>query len=690
MFLKLIIGLITFIFITPFNLYTQISIPGSRLGDWSNVGYRSTYPRTFGNTYTVNNTSSAAIDSVIDLARNDTSTFDKIELPAGDYYMDDPILLDVMCSRLVIQGMGTEPASVNLIFQGSISGDALIRISDTERVRNVILENLKISAGSVSSTNSIYNIVFVNAEDCLVKNIESHKPVKQHLAIGNSRNIEVRDSYFHEAHSYGGGGSGYGVCIAGGSMYCLIENNVFRHLRHAMVLTENVANNVFGYNFSFDQYSPPIIQGDICVHGDAVSGDGKGPGLGWPNRNLFEGNYVDRIWADDYHGKNGPYNTYFRNFSYYQFIKLEQDDSANVIGNEGVLDTDDVESIWETYGTKKDDQTAGSQYEWAESHDTTYYLVDISLYKKKRPDFISREFTWPPIGPPVGPESPTSSQNIPARRNVLAANPQYSSLGKRESKTGEMSAVGELSSDDINVSVNKAVLSDPWLVAFSGTETEEILPALPALNKASKENCNPLLYDINGDGRCDRLQIDLKTMRWFFHLAGKDGISREFEFGLTGDTPLVGDFDGDKRSDLCIFRESEALWSVRFTQKRAKQFKFKSGYERQWGSAGQPYTAKLGDFNGDGIADRFLYHGELKEWYVNLTHGEFDESTDLYLSGWGKSGDTPVIGDFNGDKLCDIARYNSGKLYIRLTRLNPDTRKHEFGGTVYTKIVASQ
>jgi pectate lyase len=63
----------------------------------------------------------------------------------------------------------------------------------------------------------------------------------------NSANIEIQGCYFHEAQNYGEGGHGYGVSIGVHSSSCLVENNIFKTLRHAMILSSGANGNVLGF-----------------------------------------------------------------------------------------------------------------------------------------------------------------------------------------------------------------------------------------------------------------------------------------------------------------------------------------------------------------------------------------------------------------------------------------------------------
>jgi hypothetical protein len=106
------------------------------------------------------------------------------------------------------------------------------------------------------------------------------------------------------------------------------------------------------------------------------------------------------------------------------------------------------------------------------------------------------------------------------------------------------------------------------------------------------------------------------------------------QFGLPGDIPLSGDFDGDGAPDIAIFRPWTGEW---FAQGQAT---------RQWGSPGDiPVPA---DYNGDGITDLAVFRqsGPTALWFI---------VGDSAPRAWGLRGDIPVPGDYDGDGLPDLA-----------------------------------
>ena len=179
-----------------------------------------------------------------------------------------------------------------------------------------------------SSQNS--NIYFNAANNCVVRNIESDRCDFGHVEINSSAHITIERNYFHHAIGYGGGGRGYGVIFQRASSFCLAQDNVFEHLRHSMLIQSGANGNVFAYNYSVDPFwetsgLPANSAGDAVLHGN------------YTYLNLFEGNTVQNMVIDASHGKNGPYNTFFRNrgelFGFFSDASTPTD-SMNVVGNE--------------------------------------------------------------------------------------------------------------------------------------------------------------------------------------------------------------------------------------------------------------------------------------------------------------------------------------------------------------------
>ncbi len=233
---------------------------------------------------------------------------------------------------------------------------------------------------------------FVHAAYCWIRNVESAYTRFRHVGLNQSLGCEVRDSYFHHSFNYGDGGSAYGVDCLSHSTDNLIENNIFDHLRHSMMVHLGACGNVFGYNFS-----TRAVQGDnpnalnlgwvpvdISVHGH------------YPFMNLFEGNELEQAGLADYWGPSGPGNTLFRNYLtldgiYYQDHSHFQNFVGNItrkVENRGNTSRNAIE-----HGN-----VVNSVVQWNET--IPERELPFSLYLNEKPHFIP-DSIWPPFGPDV-------------------------------------------------------------------------------------------------------------------------------------------------------------------------------------------------------------------------------------------------------------------------------------------------
>lgn len=274
--------------------------------------------------------------------------------------------------------------------------------------KNVGVECLKIVRGSNDSFQS-NNILFEYCVESWVKGIESDSCNYAHIAISNSSDIEIRNSFFHNAYSYGNGGKGYGVMIHMTSGECLVENNIFKQLRHAMILQAGANGNVFGYNYSVSPYwtevsLPAGSAGDMVLHGNYVYA------------NLFEGNIGQNIVIDDSHGKNGPYNTFFRNRAEYYGIFMNNapaSDQQNIVGNE-ITNTGLTLGLYLLFGT--DHFLYGNTVKGTLNPSGTQSLPEASYYHPSPPLFLSDSGPFPSIGTPAAYNNGTNK----ARNNYLS------------------------------------------------------------------------------------------------------------------------------------------------------------------------------------------------------------------------------------------------------------------------------
>jgi hypothetical protein len=254
------------------------------------------------------------------------------------------------------------------------------------------------------------NILLDRAANCWVKGVHSAYCNFGHVTVQNSAHVQVSGSYFHDAFDYGGGGKAYGVVLQFGSSDCLVENNIFKQLRHAMLLQAGPNGNVVSYNYSMQPFwtgtnLPPNAAGDLVLHGN------------YPYSNLFEGNIVQNIVIDDSHGANGPGNVFFRNRAEMYGIFMNNNppsDGQLFIGNE-VTGNLPFTGFYLLNGTGHFE--FGNNVKNTVTPANTGNLTISSLYLAGEPAYFQELALEVGI---IGLPNPANSGTIPARARFLA------------------------------------------------------------------------------------------------------------------------------------------------------------------------------------------------------------------------------------------------------------------------------
>lgn len=283
------------------------------------------------------------------------------------------------------------------------------QIRKVDPIVNSGIQCLKIKRIDQAETGGGANMLLSYCANCQIRGVESDTSAGSHIDIFNSLNILVDGNYIHHSFEYDGASKhGYGITLNNSSSACLITNNIFRHLRHAMMVKTGANGNVFSYNYSIEAVRsewPNDLIGDISLHGH------------FAYANLFEGNIAQNVIIDHYWGPSGPYNTFFRNrLSLYGIIMTSGDsttsDQQNFVGNE----TTDDSFFHGQYAL-----TGSSHFEFGNSilgsviPTGTIELNDSSYYLTSAPDFWNNEIVWPSIGIPNEPDS----GSIPAKQRFI-------------------------------------------------------------------------------------------------------------------------------------------------------------------------------------------------------------------------------------------------------------------------------
>jgi sugar lactone lactonase YvrE len=174
--------------------------------------------------------------------------------------------------------------------------------------------------------------------------------------------------------------------------------------------------------------------------------------------------------------------------------------------------------------------------------------------------------------------------------------------------------------------------------------------------------------DFDGDTRTDIAVFRPGGGHWFVRHSSQDfniGSSALYQWGLPGDVPISADFDGDKAIDLTVFRPANGTWYIRYS---SLGYSIASAGAVQWGLPGDIPIA--GDFDGDGKAELTVFRPANGTWYIRYSSlGYSIASSDAFQ--WGLPGDVPIAGDFDGDHKTELAVFRpvNGTWYIRYSSL---------------------
>ncbi len=178
--------------------------------------------------------------------------------------------------------------------------------------------------------------------------------------------------------------------------------------------------------------------------------------------------------------------------------------------------------------------------------------------------------------------------------------------------------------------------------------------------------------DWDGDGLADPAvyRDSAQGSQSFIYYLGSEnnpgGNITFLQWGTLGDKPVRGDFDGDGKLDLAIFRPSEGNWYIQQSSDNAVSI-------QKWGISDDKIVP--GDYDGDAKTDLAVYRPSEGIWYIlRSSNGQ------PILRNWGISTDQPTPGDYDGDGRIDFAIYRPGDgVWYILENATGNFRFEQFG-----------
>jgi hypothetical protein len=163
--------------------------------------------------------------------------------------------------------------------------------------------------------------------------------------------------------------------------------------------------------------------------------------------------------------------------------------------------------------------------------------------------------------------------------------------------------------------------------------------------------------DFDGDRKTDVAVFRPLTALWYILQSSTNYMTYATRsFGLDTDLLVPGDYDGDGIADAAVYRPCFGTWHI-----LQSSTNYATALMQPWGLGTDiPVPA---DYDGDGKTDLGLFRPSTATWYVLLSSANY--STTI-IQAWGLSTDIPLPGDYDGDGKADLGLYrpSNGTWYI--------------------------
>ncbi len=198
-----------------------------------------------------------------------------------------------------------------------------------------------------------------------------------------------------------------------------------------------------------------------------------------------------------------------------------------------------------------------------------------------------------------------------------------------------------------------------------GNSNGTALPDIGAFEKRPEDIVPSIsAFDFDGDKRTD-VSIFRPSVGEWWYLRSSDNGNQAVQFGAGSDKLVPADYTGDGKTDIAFWRPSTGQWFIL----RSEDSSF---YAFPFGSSDD--IPAPGDYDGDGRADAAVFRPSNAVWYILRS-----SDGGITITPFGVSEDRPVVGDYDGDGLTDIAVFRPSVAEWWILRSRDGLIAYQFG-----------